>query len=101
MMASTLFSRRYLTLLIHVLGWVLLGFALFFSQSLNPELQLPRLFWVRQGIFFWLMVGIFYLNSQRLVPRLLLQGQTGRYVLALVGSHPFGAYGTGEPGMAV
>ena len=84
-MAATLFSRRYVPLLIHVLGWILLGYLLFFNQSLSSEIKFPPLFWVRQAIFFGLMVGVFYLNSQRLVPRLLLQGQTSRYILTLLG----------------
>ena len=84
-MAATLFSRRYVTLLIHVLGWALLGYLLFFSQSFNADIRLPNLLWVRHGIFFCLMIGTFYLNSQVLVPRLLVPGQTSRYLLALAG----------------
>ena len=84
-MAATLFSRRYVPLLIHVLGWILMGYLLFFNQSFNSEIQFPRLFWIRQAIFFGMMVGVFYLNSQWLVPKLLLRSQTGRYVLAIIG----------------
>ena len=84
-MAAALLSRRYVPVLIHVLGWFLMGYLLFFNQSFNSELQFPRLFWIRQIIFFSLMVGAFYLNLQLLVPRLLLGSQTSRYVLALVG----------------
>ena len=84
-MAATLFSRRYVTLLIHILGWVLLGYLLFFSQSFNSDIKLPGLLWVRHGIFFCLMIGIFYLNSQVLVTRFLLPGQTGQYLLTLIG----------------
>lgn len=84
-MATTLFSRRYVTLLIHVLGWALLGYLLFFSQSFNSDIRLPGLFWVKQVIFFGLMVGMFYLNTHWLVPRLLLKSQTSRYLLALMG----------------
>ncbi|WP_420146886.1 sensor histidine kinase [Spirosoma sp.] len=84
-MASTLFSRRYVTLLIHVLGWILMGYLLFFYQSINSEMQFPRLFWVRQVIFFGLMVGVFYLNAYWMVPRLLLRGQTSGYIFTLIG----------------
>ncbi|GAB2603207.1 sensor histidine kinase [Spirosoma areae] len=84
-MAATLFSRRYVTWLIHGLGWILLGYLLFFSQSFNSDIRLPNLFWVKQILFFGLMVAMFYMNSQWLVPQLLLQGQSGRYVLALLG----------------
>ncbi|MFD2933146.1 sensor histidine kinase [Spirosoma flavum] len=84
-MAATLFSRRYVSLLSHLLGWGLLGYLLFFAQSFSMEIHLPDVFWIRQGIFFCLMVGTFYLNSQLLVTRLLLLDQTGRYLLALTG----------------
>ena len=84
-MASLPFSRRSVTLLIHILGWVLLGYLLFFSQWFNSEIQLPPLFWAKQAIFLGLMVGVFYLNMGWLVPRLFVQGQTGRYVLTLLG----------------
>ena len=84
-MATTLFSRRYVSLLSHILGWGLLGYLLFFSQSLSSEIRLPDLLWVRHSIFFCLIIGIFYLNAQILVPRLLLRDQTGSYLLALTG----------------
>ncbi|WP_338877194.1 histidine kinase [Spirosoma sp. SC4-14] len=83
-MASTLFSRRYVSVLIHVLGWILLGFSLFFFPSFNSDIQLPQMFWVRQVLFFGLMIGMFYLNALILVPRLLLRSQTGKYVMALI-----------------
>ncbi len=85
-MAATLLSRRYVPVLIHVLGWGLLGYLLFFSPSFSSEIQFPRLFYIRQIIFFGLMVGTFYLNLHVLVPRLLLGNQTGRYLMALVGA---------------
>ncbi|GAB3999335.1 histidine kinase [Spirosoma daeguense] len=72
-------------MLSHVLGWGLLGYLLFF-QTLNSEIRFPNLFWVRQAIFFVLMVGTFYLNSKWLVPRMLLTDQTRDYMLAIVGT---------------
>jgi two-component system LytT family sensor kinase len=84
-MAATPISRRYVPLLSHVLGWGLLGYLLCFFPPFNSEIRMPDLFWVRQTIFFCLLVGIFYLNSQVLVPRFLLQDLTSRYLTALVG----------------
>ncbi|GAB4020777.1 sensor histidine kinase [Spirosoma koreense] len=84
-MASTFLPRRYVPLLIHVLGWFLLGYLLFFYQPINSEIVLPRVFWIRQVLFFGLMVGVFYLNSLWLVPRLLLRDQVSQYVMAIVG----------------
>lgn len=84
-MTASLFPPRYVSVLSHWLGWGLLGYLLFFYQWLNSDLQFPMLFWVRQVIFFGLMVGMFYLNSLVLVPRLLLPGHTSRYFLTLLG----------------
>lgn len=84
-MAATLFFRRYISWLSHWLGWGLLGYLLFFSQPFGSDIRLPDLFWVRQGIFFCLTVGTFYLNAQWMVPQLLLKEKTSRYMLALLG----------------
>ncbi|RYF76723.1 MAG: sensor histidine kinase [Cytophagaceae bacterium] len=84
-MAATLFSRRYVPILSHLLGWGLMGYLLFFAQLHNMDLRFPDLFWVRQGIFFVLVVGLFYLNAQVLIPRLLLREETSRYLLTLLG----------------
>jgi hypothetical protein len=84
-MAASLFSRRYVTWLIHVLGWGLLGYLLFFAQSFSFTFKLSPLFWIRQFIFFCLIVATFYLNARILVPRLLRMNQTGQYLLALTG----------------
>ncbi|GAB3705108.1 histidine kinase [Spirosoma flavus] len=83
-MAATSFPRRYVPLLSHVLGWFLLGYFLFF-QGLTSEFRFPTIFWIRQVIFFGLMIGAFYLNAHVLVPRLLLPGQTTRYTLTVLG----------------
>lgn len=83
-MGAVLFSRRYVPLLSHVLGWGLMGYLLFF-QSFISEIHFPTVFWIRQSIFLVLMVGVFYLNANVFVPRYLLPGQTSRYLFSLFG----------------
>ncbi|QJD78067.1 sensor histidine kinase [Spirosoma rhododendri] len=85
-MATPLFSRRYVTLLSHWLGWGLLSYLLFFSQSFNNEIRMPPEFWIRQVLFQAMTIGTFYLNANVLVPRLLLREKTGSYGLALLGT---------------
>ena len=84
-MATLPFSRRSVTLLTHILGWVLLGYLFFFAQWFGSDVRLPALFWVKQGIFLTLVVAVFYGNTNYLVPRLFVHGQTGRYILTLLG----------------
>ena len=76
--------RPYVPILIHVLGWGLLGFAFLLYQPLNSGVDLPDLFWVKQGILCTLFIGAFYLNSEVMAPRLLFQDRTGLYMGALV-----------------
>ncbi len=84
-MATALFSRRYVTLLSHWLGWGLLSYLLFFSHSFSNDIKMPTEFWLRQVVFQAMMIGTFYLNANVLVPRLLLEQKTGQYGLMLLG----------------
>lgn len=77
--------RRYVPVLIHILGWGLLLFAFFLYQPLSSGVTFPDLFWVKQGLFFTMLIGAFYLNSEVLAPRLLFQDRIGVYVGALAG----------------
>lgn len=83
-MAQTSF-RPYIKTLIHILAWALLGFMLLLFHPLSWQVSLPPEFWVKQGFLFCLLVIVFYLNSQVLVPRLLFQNKNGWFVLVLAG----------------
>jgi len=76
--------RRYLTPLIHVLAWGLLALTLLVFQPLSAHITLPIQFWVKQGVLLVLWVGVFYLTAYVSVPRLLMRGHTGWFVLVLV-----------------
>jgi sensor histidine kinase YesM len=77
-MASPLL-QRYVSPLIHVLVWVVLGLALIILQPRWHPLPPP--FWVKQGTLFFLWIGLFYLNSLVWVPRLLFRERTGWFIL--------------------
>ena len=77
--------RRYLTPLIHVLVWGLFGLTFLLFQPLTGRLTMPPQFWLKQGLMFCVWIGIYYLTAKVSVPRLLLQGRTGWFVLVLVG----------------
>ncbi|MGA0560722.1 sensor histidine kinase [Larkinella sp. VNQ87] len=76
--------RHGVPVLIHILAWGLLGFALLVYQPLNWDVVVPSQFWVKQGLYFGLLVGAFYLNTMVLVPSLLFRDQTAVYVVAVV-----------------
>jgi two-component system LytT family sensor kinase len=83
---TVLTPRRYLTPLIHVLVWGLFGLTFLLFQPLTGRLTMPTQFWVKQGLMFVVWVATFYLTARVTVPRLLLQGRTGWFILALVGT---------------
>ncbi|GAA4416645.1 histidine kinase [Nibrella viscosa] len=72
--------RQHVPWLIHILGWILLGFSLFMFQPLTWQVDLPYQFWEKQIIFFGLLVGLYYLNAQVWVPKLLFQNRISLFV---------------------
>ncbi|MEJ7663843.1 MAG: hypothetical protein WKG07_32070 [Hymenobacter sp.] len=84
-MPATAF-QRVLTPLIHVLAWGLLALALLLFQPSAGHVVLPAQYWVKQGVLLLLWVAAFYLTTRVSVPRLLLRGRSGWFVLALAGT---------------
>lgn len=76
--------RRHLTPLIHVLAWGLLALTLLVFQPLSGHITLPLQFWIKQGVLLVLWVAAFYLTAYVSVPRLLMRGHTGWFVVALM-----------------
>ncbi|WP_161891006.1 sensor histidine kinase [Pontibacter russatus] len=85
-MANT-FINRHGYLLIQ--GLVLLGLLLLLCQPLAWDIELPIQFWVKQGVVFVLWVGLFYLNTNLLVPRLLFENRVGAFTAAILGAVVF------------
>jgi len=75
--------QRFLTPLIHVLAWGLLALALLLFQPMQGRVVLPTEYWVKQGAFLLLWMSAFYLTARLSVPRLLLRGHSGWFVLVL------------------
>jgi hypothetical protein len=73
-----------ITILIHVLTWLVLGFVLFGYQPLTLNVELPYQFWIKQTLVFTMLVGAFYLNSVVLVPAYLLKNRTGMYFICAI-----------------
>jgi two-component system LytT family sensor kinase len=78
-------SRSYITILLHILLWMLFAFILIFYMPLTWNIDVPYQLWVKQGVELVFLIIIFYLNSQILVPRLLLKNNSLGYLLSIVG----------------
>ncbi|WP_223648845.1 sensor histidine kinase [Hymenobacter psoromatis] len=84
-MPATAF-QRVLTPLIHVLAWGLLALALLLFQPSAGHVVLPTQYWAKQGVLLLMWLAAFYLTTRVSVPRLLLRGRNGWFVLALAGT---------------
>ena len=78
-------NRAYITILLHILVWVLFAFILLFYHPLSWNIDLPFQFWIKQGFILLILVIVFYLNSQIFVPQLLLKNKNLSFVLVIVG----------------
>lgn len=68
-------------LLLHVLVWMLLGAILLLWQPLTWQIIIPNEFWVKQGALFAMLLGLFYINTLVLIPRLLFLSRYGLFIL--------------------
>ncbi|WP_219223069.1 sensor histidine kinase [Pedobacter antarcticus] len=79
-------SKAYITVLLHVLVWMLFAFVLLFYQPLSWNITLPYQFWIKQGWVLLILITIFYLNSYIYVPGLLLKNKNALFALAITAS---------------
>ncbi|MGF7039919.1 sensor histidine kinase [Mucilaginibacter lappiensis] len=81
-------KSNFITILIHVLTWVVLSVSLFLYQPLTWNIELPYQFWIKQVLVLSTLIAAYYINARILVPQYLLKNRTGiyfLYILALVG----------------
>jgi len=77
-------SPAYITILLHILVWMLFAFILLFYQPLSWNIDLPNQFWIKQSCILIILVLIFYLNSEILVPQLLLKNKNLLFVAIIL-----------------
>lgn len=75
-------QRQYIPLLLHIFGWGLV-MSMLFSQPKWMNVDPPSEFWLKQGALLSLLIGIFYLNSFVLVPRLLFKNHSIAYITSI------------------
>uniref|UniRef100_UPI0040486173 sensor histidine kinase n=1 Tax=Algoriphagus sp. TaxID=1872435 RepID=UPI0040486173 len=79
--------KRNLSILVHLLGWIMLCVVLLILSPLSwmmGELELPTQFWWKQIFLVGLLIGVFYLNAWLIVPRFLLRGKNYLYLLVII-----------------
>ncbi|CAN5441007.1 histidine kinase [soil metagenome] len=84
-MGKSLF-RKNARFLVHIMAWVLLAFFVLYYHPITWGIELPLKFWLKQVLLLGIMVGVFYLNINFLIP-VLLEKRNKRflYVVAISG----------------
>lgn len=77
-------NRSYISILVHIFSWMLFTFVLLFNQPLSWNITVPPEFWIKQACVLVMLIAIFYINSEVLVPHLLLKNKTIAFVLAVL-----------------
>lgn len=77
-------SRSYITVLLHVLLWILFAFILLIYLPFSWNISFPYQFWVKQGFILTLLISIFYFNSFILVPQVLLKNKNLTFVVLTI-----------------
>jgi two-component system LytT family sensor kinase len=76
--------RAYITVLLHILVWLLFAFILLFYHPLSWNITLPNQFWIKQSCVLLLLVIVFYVNSTILVPQLLLKNKNLLFICTIL-----------------
>lgn len=83
----SLTPKKNLSILVHILGWIMLCVVLLILSPLSwrmGEVSLPVQFWWKQIFLVSLLILIFYSNSGIIVPKILLRGKNYLYLLIIV-----------------
>ena len=84
---ATFTPKKNLSILVHLLGWIMLCVVLLLLSPLSwrmGEVSLPYQFWLKQIFLIGILITIFYSNSSLLVPNILLKGKNYLYLLIII-----------------
>lgn len=76
--------KKNITILIHILAWLVIGLVLFVLSPLSAGVERPIEFWIKQGIMFSFLIGIFYFNYIYLIQHTLFKNRTSVFLIVNV-----------------
>lgn len=79
-----LLVRDNFGIIVQVLAWALFGFLLFIHPVLTWSIDIPDEFWIKQVLNYTLLAGVYLLNAQLLVPRLLINSKHLQYTATII-----------------
>jgi two-component system, LytTR family, sensor kinase len=82
--------KKNIPILIHILGWSLVGTVVFVLSPLSIGVERPMEFWIKQGFMFSMLIGIFYFNYFYLIPKFLFANKISMFlIINLVGAFAY------------
>ena len=76
--------NKFITVLVHLLIWTLIGNLLFVYQPLSWDIAVPYQLWVKQAIVMAMLIAAYYINGYVLVPKFLLTNRVRDFLLLLI-----------------
>lgn len=73
--------KKNITILIHILAWMVIGLVLFVLSPLSAGVERPLEFWIKQGMMFSFLIGIFYFNYLYLIKNTLFKNKTSLFLI--------------------
>ncbi len=77
-------SKNGLTIFVHVMVWLLLGFIVLFYPPLTWDRIIPTSFWIKQLLNFIMMVGLFYFTVYYIAPTFLVNEKKTIFITWLI-----------------
>ncbi|MDF2157471.1 sensor histidine kinase [Algoriphagus sp. CAU 1675] len=84
---STISPKKNLSILVHILGWVMLCIVLLLLSPLSwrmGEIEVPLEYWAKQLFLVAFLITVFYSNASIIVPKILLKGNSYYYLLLIL-----------------
>jgi sensor histidine kinase YesM len=77
-------NKSFISIGIHFLGWLLLGFMLIFYVPLTWKIEIPLCFWIWQCVVLTMMLSLFYINAKIIVPKTIINNKVSLFVLWII-----------------
>lgn len=73
-------SRNNVVVLVHIFCWLILGIGVLYYIPSTWGVPVPAEFWIKQTILLVVLMGVFYLNVNLLIPNLLIKQKVFTYI---------------------
>lgn len=77
-------NRNNITILVHVLCWLIFAVGVLYYHPSTWEVPVPAEFWIKQSLLLVILISVFYLNFNLLIPNLLIKGKVAVYIFLVM-----------------